>query len=384
MKILIIRNFPSYMAVINATYNIQELGLAKALVRKGHVCDILFWTDREEKNVIVPVDGIGEVRVFYRHGKTLLKNTIYTGCETLFADYDILQPCEYNQMQSWLLAGKYPDKTVIYHGPYYCDFNRRYNLMCSIFDKLFLKRYIVKGTKFLVKSELAETFLADKGIDPRNIATVGVGVDIQMLTSPKGTCSEPLYQTMEKDQGRLKLLYIGRFEERRNIPFLLDIFEKVLQQNKDARLYMIGSGDREYMEMVFSYMDKLSVRDRVIWQEQVEQRYLAEIYAQADFFLLPTKYEIFGMVLPEAMYYGAVVLTTKNGGSATLIQNGENGFILDEDHAQPWAECILRMHQDRTGMRRIRTAAAAMSDSFTWDALSVRFIEQYEARLNES
>ena len=40
MKILIIRNFPSYMAVKNNTYNIQEVGLAKALVRKGHFCDI--------------------------------------------------------------------------------------------------------------------------------------------------------------------------------------------------------------------------------------------------------------------------------------------------------------------------------------------------------
>lgn len=51
MKILIIRNFPSYMSVKNNTYNIQEVGLAKALVRKGHICDIVFWTDKEEEIV---------------------------------------------------------------------------------------------------------------------------------------------------------------------------------------------------------------------------------------------------------------------------------------------------------------------------------------------
>ena len=122
MKILIIRNFPSYMAVKNNTYNIQEVGLAKALVRKGHFCDIIFWTDKAEETVDVPVDKLGTVHVFYRRGKTVLKNTVYPNCNELFEQYDILQPCEYNQIQAWLLAKRYPEKTIVYHGPYYSSF----------------------------------------------------------------------------------------------------------------------------------------------------------------------------------------------------------------------------------------------------------------------
>ena len=45
MKILIVRNFPSYMDVRRRTYNIQELGLAKSLVRMGNTCGVVFWTD---------------------------------------------------------------------------------------------------------------------------------------------------------------------------------------------------------------------------------------------------------------------------------------------------------------------------------------------------
>lgn len=63
MKILIIRNYPSYMDVEKNTYNIQEVGLAKALVRKGNVCDIVFWTDKDEKEVAIPVDDRGKVTV---------------------------------------------------------------------------------------------------------------------------------------------------------------------------------------------------------------------------------------------------------------------------------------------------------------------------------
>lgn len=119
MKILIIRNYPSYMDVEKNTYNIQEVGLAKALVRKGNVCDIVFWTDKDEKEVAIPVDDRGKVTVFYKHGKTALKNTVYSGCDELFAQYDVLQTAEYNQMQSWILAKKYPEKHIVYHGPYY-------------------------------------------------------------------------------------------------------------------------------------------------------------------------------------------------------------------------------------------------------------------------
>lgn len=41
-------------------------------------------------------------------------------------------------MFSWHLAGKYPEKTVIYHGPYYSPFNKNYNRMCRVFDAFFV------------------------------------------------------------------------------------------------------------------------------------------------------------------------------------------------------------------------------------------------------
>lgn len=70
------------MAVKNNTYNIQEVGLAKALVRKGHICDIVFWTDKKEETITIPVDDAGSIHVFYRHGMTMLKNTVYTNMQT--------------------------------------------------------------------------------------------------------------------------------------------------------------------------------------------------------------------------------------------------------------------------------------------------------------
>ena len=45
------------MDVLNKTYNIQEIGLASALIRKGNICDTVFWTDKEEKTIELNVEN---------------------------------------------------------------------------------------------------------------------------------------------------------------------------------------------------------------------------------------------------------------------------------------------------------------------------------------
>lgn len=377
MNILIIRNYPSYMDINKNTYNIQEIGLAKALVRRGHRCDVLFWTNHEEKVIDFPVKGFGKILIFYKRGITLLKNTIFLSCDSIFEKYDILQPCEYNQIQSWLLAKKYSEKTIIYHGPYYSEFNKRYNLMCKVFDIFFLKTYIKKECKFLTKSRLAKGFLTAKGINQENIFSVGVGIDVQMLTNEKTEDKGQLFQKMNQDEG-IKLLYIGRLEKRRNIPFILDILKAVLDNRVMARLYIIGTGDPKYSRYIFNYAAKIGLQEHIIWNECIEQKYLSEIYKLADFFLLPTLYEIFGMVLLEAMYYETVAISTPNGGSSELISNGMNGFILKADSADNWAQCIIDVYKDKERFNLIKKAAGQMIEThFTWDMLAEKFERNY-------
>ena len=377
MKILIIRNYPSYMDVERNTYNIQEVGLAKALIRKGEKCDIVFWTDKEEKVITLPVGEYGCITVFYKNGKTLLKNTIYKNCDDLFKQYDILQTAEYNQIESWILANKYPNKVIVYHGPYFATFNKRYNLMCTFFDFVFLKRYLKLNTKFITKSMLAKKFLETKGIKEHNIATVGVGMDAQMLSNERHECYEPIYLSMKHDDS-IKLLYIGRFEKRRNVTFIMDILSAILKNYENVTLYMIGVGKREYLAKCWKYADMLNVQQHIVYQEQIEQKYLSSIYELSDFFILPTEYEIFGMVLLEAMYYKNIVITTYNGGSDTLIRDEENGFIIDRLEKSEWAGKICSLIQDKTKADQVKNNAhETIANLYTWDKLADAFIKNY-------
>lgn len=249
--------------------------------------------------------------------------------------------------------------------------------MCKVFDALFLPKYIKLDTPFLVKSNLAKEFLVNKGIKECNVHTVGVGIDTQMLTNAELMCNDAIYKKMAQDSSLTKILYVGRIEERRNIKFLLDVFRKVHQKDTNAKLYMIGTGEKGYLDSCFSYMKEIGIADYVVWQEKMEQKFLSRIYQLSDFFLLPTEYEIFGMVLLEAMYYRNVVLTTVNGGSSTLLKNGENGFVFAEKNASVWANCILDL--DKNKMKSIQdNAHQTIAENYTWDMLANKFIEKYK------
>lgn len=365
------------MDVKHNTYNIQEVGLAKALVRRGHTCDIVFWTDKEERDERILFDQGKAITVFYRHSRVILKNAIYENLDSLIAQYDVIQPSEYNQLQSWQLARKYPTKTVIFHGPYYSSFNKRYNAMCRVIDLLVLPAYKKLATSFLVKSDLAKDFLIEKGISESSITVAGVGIDIDALSVEKGDVPAELLN-ISQFKDRLRLLYVGRLEPRRNIPFLFDVLKSLLDHNVTAELIMIGTGDEEYCRNSFNYAEKLGVRENIYWVKKAEQRHLAFAYQNTEVFLLPTRYEIFGMVLLEAMYFGKPVITTRNGGSEMLIENGKDGIILDGFDANEWSKEIIK---SQTNNQMGESARNKIISEFTWDKLCPIFIRAYENKM---
>ena len=113
VRILIIRNYPNTFLLEKQSYNIQELGLAKALVQKGHQCDVAFWTKGEDRQVQVPAGNGKQVTVYYVHGKNILKNGVFSKrLDVLASAYDMVQISENNQYQAWNFAQKINDKMV--------------------------------------------------------------------------------------------------------------------------------------------------------------------------------------------------------------------------------------------------------------------------------
>ena len=381
MKILIIKTFPQEIKTPHLTYNVQEIGLAVALRKAGYEADVLCCADEgKRRESVVEQEGVC-VTVYAWQAYHFLKNGYFREVDMLLNEYDILQTEEYNQIFSWHLAKKYPKKTVVYHGPYYCEFNKNYNRMARIFDTLFLSRYKNLGTTFLTKSRLAKEYLCGKGLT--NVKAIGVGLNITFLDSKEETTQVvDTVKALRNYQG-LKLLYIGVIEERRNAKFLIDVLSLVKAVRQDAKLVLVGRfGSRDYETEFKLHLESYSLQDSIVHIERMEQSQLAAIYRTCDLFLFPTRYDIYGMVLLEAMYFGMPVISTVNGGSDIMIRDGENGFLINEYEAKAWAAKVMEVVNDSLMKERVgKTATETIIHDFTWDALAERFVMVYKEKL---
>ena len=377
MKILIIRTYPSIMNIKN--YNSQEIGLARAYIRAGHDCDIVYYAGNTKSyDEKISADNGKEITVHWLRSFSVFNNGFFFGLGKLIKQYDLLQVSEYDQITSWWLYtfGKKP--IYVYHGPYDSDISKKHVIKCKIIDALLLHKKNTAKTTVFTKSELATASIKKRNFG--KVITVGVGLDTERFSEINESASDFYSQlkNLKEDQSLNYLLYIGVLEERRNIKFLFDTFAEVCEKNSQTRLVMIGKGRSDYVKSCFDYADTLNITDKIIHIDALPQNELKRIYEICDVFVFPTKFEIFGMVLLEAMAFGMSVVSSHNGGSSTLIIDNKYGTIEGDFDKTKWANAICT-YLDNPDLRSDvrKEASERILNEFTWDKIAEKILNEY-------
>ncbi|MBH0156614.1 glycosyltransferase family 4 protein [Fictibacillus sp. 5RED26] len=372
-KVLYLRNYPDEVDL--NMYNLQEIGLCKALVNKGIDCDIVYYSKTRKT----------EIEIIYKHNSAKLR-TIKVPSIKLFNSsiflkilsgkflnkYNLIITTEYTQIMSYFLA-LICKKVVLLHGPYKDNRNK---VLQIIYDKLLVKSMNKRLQRVYVKSNNAKDYLEKKGFS--NIVTLGVGLDKEN------------FQSLEQNKDRLGnlddlisknkvILYVGKLEERRNIRFLFEIFARIKKQEKDCILILVGDGNKQEVLLYMEYGENLGIIDSIVHIKKLEQKYLGYLYKNSKLFLFPTKYEIFGMVLLESMYFGVPVISSVNGGSSLLIEDDVNGYKIKDFDLDAWSERSLKLLNDEELRRKLAyNATNTISQKFSWEKISEKLIGRIE------
>lgn len=361
MKVLIIRGIRDEINLKN--YNSQEIGLAKALVSKGNKCDILYFSKNERNEKIIFENN--EINIFYRRGIKIFNNAIYYKeiCNSILSKYDLIQSNEYNQLMTLICSLLYKNKVISYHGPYEDGKKIKRKIIDRLYDFLF-KNFLNKNLKLIfTKSILAQQYLENKGF--KNIYTIGVGLDIEKLKK---------IDIVEIKKTK-KILYIGQIIERKNIIFLLKLMKDLTL--KGYELTIIGKGDQCYLKKCLEYVEKNNLKTAVNFIETIPQNKIKEYYINNDIFLLPSKEEIFGMVLLEAMYFGMTVISSFNGGSSTIIDQNKNGYLIQEIDEKQWIQKIEEYEtlNQSEKIRLKKNAQKTISENFLWNNIASKYLK---------
>lgn len=130
------------------------------------------------------------------------------------------------------------------------------------------------------------------------------------------------------------ILTVGQFIHRKGIDVLLEASKKLPQ---DYGIYFIGG---EPTEEYIDFKNKHNLKNIHFIGFKTKEG-LLKYYKAADLFVLPTREDVWGLVINESMSFGLPTITTdKCVAGVEMIENGENGFIIPVDNSKELANKI--------------------------------------------
>ncbi len=125
------------------------------------------------------------------------------------------------------------------------------------------------------------------------------------------------------------VLFMGRITIQKGPDYFLEVARRVLQQNRNVRFVMAGSGDME--RHILHKAASMGMGTRFLFSGFLKRNEVEKVLSSADIFMLPSVSEPFGIAPLEAMSYGALAVISKNAGVAEIIQNAYKIDFWDID-----------------------------------------------------
>jgi glycosyltransferase involved in cell wall biosynthesis len=165
------------------------------------------------------------------------------------------------------------------------------------------------------------------------------------------------------------LLAVGQFIPRKGYDVLIKAMAKT---SKDVGCYIVGGeAPQEYCKLV----EELGVQN-VHFVGFTKKEALKRYYRAADFFVHPTREDIWGLVINEAMAQGLPVISTNRCIAALeMVKEGENGFIVSVEDVEGLAKRIEELAGNASMRNRMGTESLKIIRSYTIEEMAKRHME---------
>ena len=152
-----------------------------------------------------------------------------------------------------------------------------------------------------------------------------------------------------------RVIFVGRFDYQKQVLNVIRIWKHVFSRHQDWELHIYGGGDQQKeaeMQALLAHAN-ISIHPPT---PDIFSRYL-----ESSILVSASLFEPFGLVLPEAMSCGLPVVTYDCPyGPASIITDGEDGFLINQGDEQQFAE-RLSLLMDEEPLRRQMGQKAAIS-----------------------
>lgn len=244
----------------------------------------------------------------------------------------------------------------------------------TLFEEFFLpitqyfqKEIIKKIDGIIVVSNTARSYLP-KDIDAE-IATIPNGVDLTRFS--------PSNRPIEKfKDGKFNILFVGRFDRRKGVKYLLQAFKFLRERYENIRLILVGSGALSYWYKMRALAEDIP---DVEFIGEVSDKELPRYYATCDIFCSPATHgESFGIVLLEAMATGKPVVAYANSGYKEVLVGKGAQFLAPPRDISALAEKLETLILDKNLRKEMGQWGLKDAQKYSWDSVGEQVLQFYE------
>jgi glycosyltransferase involved in cell wall biosynthesis len=168
------------------------------------------------------------------------------------------------------------------------------------------------------------------------------------------------------------ILNVGTIETRKNLLLLIKALANVPVTYK---LVVVGK-ETPYKQLVIDEINRLSLKDRVIFLQNVPFNELPAIYQMASVLVYPSFYEGFGIPIIEALYSSVPVIAAT--GSCLEEAGGPDSLYIDPNNAIELAETINTVLEDQKLQTEMKQKGLAYVQRFNDDQIASHMMEVYK------
>lgn len=212
------------------------------------------------------------------------------------------------------------------------------------------------------------------------ILTTYNGVDLNYFNKCKYQFNE-IRSNLGADASTTIFLAVGRFHAAKDYPNLLKAFSIYLQHQEkvdNLKLYIAGDGDEQARLELKALIEKYNLSNNVNLLGRRED--IPALMSIANFFVLSSSYEGFGLVIAEAMACECFVIATDCGGSAEIM--ADTGVLVPPQNSEALAEA-LKEAMSKTALELQENnlkARQRVEELFSLESSVNKWLALYEAK----
>ena len=232
-----------------------------------------------------------------------------------------------------------------------------------------IRRHILKHATAVVANAEGLRKLSE-ATDRARVHVIPNGVDTEFF--------QPAPTPSENDAAGhpFRLLFVGRFQGQKNLPYLLQECSRL--PPRSFELHLVGDGP--LAAELRALAEQLGLGPAVIWHGWLPRAALRDVYQSADCLINPSLYEGMPNVVLEAMACALPVIASNIPGNQDLVSHGKTGLLFDLENPSELASHLRALANDRAlGQRMGRAARVVAETDYSWRNVAERYAALFDS-----